>query len=216
MGKSTAVIDARRSRKHGPTAGDLRKESPVDEIVRRKALPIDTCSHAFTRGRAAAISVRRRRRLHPESSAVGAHRASNDGASDGSASRPRFGKNTPERATEERMPRRSTRPSRPGSVRGAVKHAVHSFAPLARRRWGITAPSKGVRCASRSSIEWVPVSTRVSMVDAGCTHLWPVCVFVRESGRGTQALLGARDRFEGASGRTSGSHPDGDPAAYTV
>lgn len=210
------MIDARRSRNHGPTVGDLRKEITVGEIVRWKAFPIDTCSHAFTRRRAAAISVRRRRRLHPETSAVGAHRASGDGASDGSASRLRFGKNTPERTTEERMPRRSTRPSRPGSAWGAVKHAVHSFAPFrAKARGHRRSVERRAACESQFD-RWVPVSTRVSMVDAGCTHLWPVCVFVRESGRGRQALLGARDRFEGASGRTSGSHPDGDPAAYTV
>lgn len=73
---------------------------------------------------------------------MGAHRASGDGASDGSASRPRFGKNTPERVTEERMPRRSTRPSRPGSAWGAVKHALHPFAPFARRRWGTAVSSQ--------------------------------------------------------------------------
>lgn len=59
MGTSTAVIDARRSSTTGPTVRDLRKESRRGEIVRRKALPIDTCPLAFTREKAAAISVRR-------------------------------------------------------------------------------------------------------------------------------------------------------------
>ena len=222
MGKSTATIDSvealprvsaaiadRRSHR-----GTLRKVRSDDALVRWKTLPIDTCPLRFHARVGGGDLGRRRRRLCPGESPRWGRIARRRRSVRRVGFAPRFGKNTPERWNEERMPWRSTTvPARKRTgCREARRESVRS---IARRRWGIVARRKarGVRIAPRSIGS---PSRRVSMVDAGCTYLWPVCVVVRASERRSQRRLGARDRFERVPGRTSGSHPDGKLVAHTA
>lgn len=136
MGKSTATIDPvealprvsaaiadRRSHR-----GTLRKVRSDDALVRWKALPIDTCPLAFTRGRAAAISADEGDDSAPENLRGGGASRVGDGASDGSASLHDSGRTRPNVRTKSAC-HGGRRPSRPGSARGAVKHAVSPSVP---------------------------------------------------------------------------------------
>jgi len=128
-------------------------------------------------------SRRVERRLFARQKRGGAHRATSDGASDGSASRSRVGKTTPACRAGGAHARRSEshRSPRPGSAWGAVKRAMHLHArsAKARRAWAVA--ERRSSSAGRGSIEidsstldrsWVLVST-VSVADAGRTHLRP-------------------------------------------
>lgn len=95
------------------------------------------------------------------------------------------------------------RPSRPGSASGCREARP---APVVSLREGVGASSacreaRGVRVAIRSN--GCP-SRRVSMVDAGCTYLWPVRVHVRASGRGSRANARSERSLRGRAGTNLG------------